>query len=143
MEDQTGYLPHPVVRQWALHIQDAGQRAELSWVAIAVIGLAVPISHTKKYWETQVRLLLHIERCERKIKEAIKDKFEEGGSNKQREEDEALLWAVHSLGLPYADRGKLDEAEKMYMRALEGYEKALGVERASALRAGFGVPLIT
>ncbi|KAF2192682.1 purine and uridine phosphorylase [Zopfia rhizophila CBS 207.26] len=30
MEDQTGYATHPVVHQWALHIQDDSQRAELS-----------------------------------------------------------------------------------------------------------------
>jgi tetratricopeptide repeat protein len=30
------------------------------------------------------------------------------------------------LGVFYADQGKLDEAEKMYQRALQGYEKAWG-----------------
>ncbi|OCK73609.1 hypothetical protein K432DRAFT_312428, partial [Lepidopterella palustris CBS 459.81] len=33
---------------------------------------------------------------------------------------------VNNLGNLYADLGRLDEAEKMYQRALTGYEKALG-----------------
>lgn len=39
--------------------------------------------------------------------------------------------AFHNLGLLYADQGKLAEAEKMYERALEGREKALGPEHTS------------
>ncbi|KAF2185997.1 hypothetical protein K469DRAFT_574669 [Zopfia rhizophila CBS 207.26] len=133
MHDQTGYATHPVVHQWALHIQDDGQRAELSWVAIAVVGLAVPDKDERKYWETQVRLLPHAERCEKRIEEAIKDKFEEGRSNEQMKEYEVLLWAVHGLGHLYKDRGKLEDAEKMYVRVLEGCEKALGAEHTSTL----------
>jgi hypothetical protein len=37
----------------------------------------------------------------------------------------------HDLGLLYADRGKLAEAEKMYHRALQGYKKALGADSAT------------
>jgi tetratricopeptide (TPR) repeat protein len=37
------------------------------------------------------------------------------------------------LGLLYADLGRLDEAEKMYQRALQGYEKAWGPEHTSTL----------
>ena len=40
---------------------------------------------------------------------------------------------MHGLGMLYADQGKLGEAEKMYQRALEGYEKALGPEHTSTL----------
>jgi len=37
------------------------------------------------------------------------------------------------LGLLYADQGKLVEAEEMYQRALDGYEKAWGPEHTSTL----------
>ena len=133
MQGQTGYAMHPVVHQWALHIQDEGQRAELSWVAIAVVGLAVPSRDKKKYWETQIRLLAHVERCRRSIEEITKDRFDEHGSEWQKEEDEVFLSAVHNLGLLYKDRGKLDEAEKMYVRSLEGREKVLGADHTSTL----------
>ena len=35
---------------------------------------------------------------------------------------------VNNLGILYKDQGKLDEAEKMFQWALQGYEKALGRE---------------
>lgn len=38
------------------------------------------------------------------------------------------LWAVNCLGALYVDQGKLGEAEKMFMRALQGYEETLGME---------------
>jgi tetratricopeptide repeat protein len=39
----------------------------------------------------------------------------------------------HNLGVLYADQGKLDEAEKMCQRALQGKEKAWGPDHASTL----------
>jgi len=38
------------------------------------------------------------------------------------------------LGILYKSQGKLDEAEKMYQRALQGYEKALGLENIARHR---------
>ncbi|KAF5521126.1 Kinesin light chain [Colletotrichum aenigma] len=46
-------------------------------------------------------------------------------------EDDA--WMFHALGNLYSDQGRLKEAEDMYLRALQGYEKALGPEHTSAL----------
>lgn len=37
----------------------------------------------------------------------------------------STLNAFNNLGVLYADPGRLDEAEKMYVRILQGYEKAL------------------
>ncbi|KAH7111330.1 hypothetical protein B0J11DRAFT_619915 [Dendryphion nanum] len=127
MEDQSGYATHPVVHQWALHIQDENQRAALSWVAVTAVGLAVPMNDTKDYWETQARLLPHAGACEVTIKKGIGDRFEE-----QKEVD-VLLWAMHGLGNLYADLGKLDKAEEMYQHALRGKEKAWGPEHTSIL----------
>ena len=39
----------------------------------------------------------------------------------------------HNLGVFYADQGKLDEAEKMCQRALQGKEKAWGSDHTSTL----------
>ncbi len=41
--------------------------------------------------------------------------------------------AFHNLGDLYADQGKMIEAEKMYQRALDEYEKAWGPEHTSTL----------
>ncbi len=43
-------------------------------------------------------------------------------------ENTSTLQTVNNLGLLYADQSKLAEAEKMYIRALQGYEEALGLE---------------
>src|SRR5882762_3106156 len=45
-----------------------------------------------------------------------------------------MLDTVNNLGLLYKSQGKLDEAEKMYQRALQGYEKALGLENVTTYR---------
>jgi len=43
------------------------------------------------------------------------------------------LRTVNNLGLLYSTKGKLDEAEQIYDRALTGKEKALGPEHSSTL----------
>lgn len=40
---------HSVVHQWAFHMQDKHQRAELSRVAVLVIGYTVPDKHATEY----------------------------------------------------------------------------------------------
>jgi Tfp pilus assembly protein PilF len=40
---------------------------------------------------------------------------------------------VNNLGALYHDQGKLNKAEEMYRRALEGKEKALGPDHTSTL----------
>ncbi|KAK3947057.1 hypothetical protein QBC32DRAFT_224997, partial [Pseudoneurospora amorphoporcata] len=44
--------------------------------------------------------------------------------------------AIYSLGDLYFAQSRLKEAETMYQRALEGYEKALGPDHTSTLKAG-------
>jgi tetratricopeptide (TPR) repeat protein len=46
----------------------------------------------------------------------------------------STLDTVNNLGLLYADQGKLGEAEKMYMRAVQGYKEALESETLSRYR---------
>jgi tetratricopeptide repeat protein len=40
----------------------------------------------------------------------------------------SMLMTINNLGTLYADQGKLGEAEKRYMRVLQGYEEALDIE---------------
>jgi hypothetical protein len=48
-------------------------------------------------------------------------------------EHTTTLGIVHNLGLLYKNKGRLNDAEMMYKRALAGYEKALGPEHTSTL----------
>jgi tetratricopeptide (TPR) repeat protein len=45
----------------------------------------------------------------------------------------STLDTVNNLGILYKNQGKLAEAEAIYIRALEGYEKALGPDHTSTL----------
>jgi tetratricopeptide (TPR) repeat protein len=40
---------------------------------------------------------------------------------------------MHGLGMLYCDQGRLAEAEKMYQRAPQGNEKALGADHTPTL----------
>jgi hypothetical protein len=51
-------------------------------------------------------------------------------------EHTSTLATVNNLGSLYADQGKLAEAEQMYERALQGYEKALGARAHVDARHG-------
>jgi tetratricopeptide (TPR) repeat protein len=133
MQGQTGYAMHPVVHRWALDIQDEEQRAELSWIATVIVGLAVPSTDEKKYWEMQMRLLAHVERCKRSVEQTTKDRLDEHRSELLKNEDVVLLRAIHNLGYLYSERGRLKDAEEMYMQALEGRERALGADHPSTL----------
>jgi tetratricopeptide (TPR) repeat protein len=135
---ETSYATHPVVHQWAHHSQGKRFATELSRLAVVVVGLAVPESSTRDYAALQQRLLLHAQACSSQIvkSEAVWGGRAEGGSGgdvDESKERETVLNAVHLLGLLYADQGKLSEAEKMYERALRGYEEALGPSHTSTL----------
>jgi Tetratricopeptide repeat len=43
------------------------------------------------------------------------------------------LDTANNIGLLYGNQGKMEEAEAMYLRALQGKEKAWGVEHTSTL----------
>lgn len=55
------------------------------------------------------------------------------GNQKENRGTEVSSFAYQMLGVLFADQGKLAEAEKMYQRALEEKEKALGPEHTSTL----------
>ncbi|EMD96375.1 hypothetical protein COCHEDRAFT_1167485 [Bipolaris maydis C5] len=127
----TSYATHPVVHQWAHHSRGKYFAAELSRLATAAVGWAVPESSSRNYAALQRRLLPHAQTCFSQIarSEAVWYRRAEGGSDgdvNEGKERKTILYAIHLLGDLYADQGKLGEAEQMYQRALRGYEEALG-----------------
>ena len=72
----------------------------------------------------QQRLVPHANRCVKQYHSA---------EQSDRMDEEEFSDAFHNLGDLYSDQGKLAEAEKMYQRALDGYEKAWGPEHTSTL----------
>jgi tetratricopeptide (TPR) repeat protein len=84
------------------------------------VALEVPATNEKHWWLSLRRLLQHATRQAFFILDAKVDV-------------DGLYWVFHNLGTLYSNQGKLAEAEKMYLRALEGIEKALGPDHTSTL----------
>ena len=122
---QGSHMMHPAVHRWASHIQDGAAKREVLRLAVMVVGSSVPGSTSRNYWVLQRRLLAHAERCSWWIGEIY--------GVGQSFDDIMAIDAMHMLCLLYADQGRLTEAESMYQRALEGYEKALGRDHTSTL----------
>ena len=129
-EGSPGYAMHPVLHEWAWQTQEEERRAEYLWLAAVIVGEAVPDKSEKESWVMQRRLLSHADRCVRCGLGSVDSRRSIGG---QSNADTVMLAALHNIGRLYADQGKLDEAEKMYQQALQGYKKALGTEHISTL----------
>ena len=123
-ERTESYSIHPMVHDWCTESISRGQVDSIS-LAFIIVGSAVSSQSEPEYWLTQQRLLPHADRCVGYLQELdTPDGIGYSGSND----------SFHNLGDLYADQGKMDEAEKMYQRALQGYEKAWGPEHTSTLR---------
>ena len=90
----------------------------MAGIVLKCVGTHVPGKDASKFWVTQRRLVGHAARCWYLLLNGLI-------------RDEGLEWALGSLVNLYADQGKLEEAEKMYQRALQGYEKVLGPKLVS------------
>ncbi len=138
MEDLTGYSAHPVVHEWARHIQDEEQQAELARLAVAVVGFAVPHAAEKEYWILQRRLRSHAQRCWQRI---LSDAVSIPGQglaiqcerDTEREGVEVTLNAVVRLCLLFMDQDKLADPEQVFKLALNVCENALGTEHPFTL----------
>ena len=134
------YATHPVVHRWAYYFQGEDSRLQLAQLAVIVVGWAVPHRSWRGYHILQRRLLPHAQACSRWIVMSGTRQWPTPESGiivikeiKLPKERVVMLDAVLLLGNLYQDQGKLDEAEKMYQRALQGCEKALGTEHTSTL----------
>ena len=116
----SGYSMHSCLHFWTIHVLNQEWEARMAKTALECIGSHVPDHEKHKYWVTQYRLIRHAARCwDMVVKGMVKE--------------EGVAWVLHSLGDLYSDWGKMDEAEKMYRRALQGNEKAWGPEHTSTL----------
>ena len=88
---------------------------DLAKLALTCAALQVPSTSEKNWWLLQRRLLQHAIRQTLFIADGKVDIV-------------GLDRAFHNLGDLYANQGKLVDAEKMCVRALQGFEKGLGVE---------------
>ena len=140
-EQTQGYSMHAVVHRWAYLSQAQQERREMSLLALITIGIAVPTRDEHKSAQQQRRLLPHALACCEYI-------FGSSSSNRDAEARqehsdrfwsnalvprEDILCAFRNIGVLYSDQNKFDGAGEMYLRALQGYEEALGAKHTSTL----------
>ncbi|KAM0164160.1 hypothetical protein ACHAPG_000911 [Botrytis cinerea] len=115
-----GYSVHSCVHSWIVFVLNKEWDKSLACLALTCIASEVPDANEKYWWLTQRRLLQHVARQASFINDPEVDM-------------NGLYWEFHKLGNLYSDQGKLTEAEEMYLRALEGREKAFGLDHTSTL----------
>ena len=118
--ESSGYSMHSCVNSWTIHVLNQARDAQMAVIALKCVGSHIPSSEEHEYWITQNRLIRHAAQCWNIVVKGVV-------------KEDNVAWVLHYLGDLYSDRGKLDEAEKMYRRALEGFEKAWGPEHTSTL----------
>ena len=118
--ESRGYRMHSCVHSWTIHVLNQEWDYGMASLALRCVGFHVPGDKSPKFWVTQRRLVQHAARCWHSISKGLVG-------------EEGMEWALSSLGNLYANQGKLEEAEKMYQRALQGKEKAWGPEHTSTL----------
>src|ERR1700684_4500321 len=118
--ESRGYGIHGCVHLWMVNVLNQEWDSAPAKLALKFVGSHIPGSESAKWWLTQRRLLQHAARCSHAVLNGMVT-------------DDGMEWALDNLGILYADQGKLDEAEKMYQRALQGYEKAWGPDHTLTL----------
>jgi tetratricopeptide (TPR) repeat protein len=116
--ESKGYEMHSCVHSWTIHALNQEWDSETAGLVLECVGSHVPAYDTHKPWLIRQRLMRHAVRCWGFVLDGTA-------------EDSGREWALHNIGYMYSDVGRLAEAEKMYQRALQGFEKALGPEHTS------------
>ncbi|KAF2178264.1 TPR-like protein [Zopfia rhizophila CBS 207.26] len=104
-----GNSVHPVLHKWCcLLVEDETERRTLSWLAAQIVAKMVPPVSSPKSWKQRRRLLPHASRAYEMI-------------HNERLETSQQARTCCWLGRLFSHHGKLDEAEKMFELALDGY----------------------
>ncbi|KAF2198403.1 hypothetical protein GQ43DRAFT_163670 [Delitschia confertaspora ATCC 74209] len=115
-----GYRIHSCVHSWTIHVLNQEWDAEQAGLALECVGSHIPNRTAQNSSLRQRRLLPHASRCWGFI---FDGKLDQNGKE----------YILHRFGDMYSDLRRLDEAEKMYQRALQGKEKVWGPEHTSTL----------
>jgi tetratricopeptide (TPR) repeat protein len=117
---------HAVLHRWCGCLGDAKEQTELGCLAARLVASSVPLQSEAEFSKKRKRIMVH-GLCVSVWVE------KDGGVGKERVV-EALIRPdyLHNLGYLLADEDQ-QRAEQMYQRALQGYEKAWGLEHSKTL----------
>jgi tetratricopeptide (TPR) repeat protein len=116
--ESRGYSMHACVHSWTIYVLNKQWNEDLAKLALGFVGSHIPEGKGEK-WSVQQRLLQHATRCSYII---LNDMV--AGDD--------IEWDCRKLGRLFHNQDKLEEAEKMYVRAIQGFDKSLGPEHATA-----------
>lgn len=115
--ESRGYSIHSCLHSWIAHVLNVKQDTCLSRLALTCVASHVSAVYDDRFWLRQRRVMSHAIACSNSIRNSCEDSS----------------WALCTLGVLFADQGKLDNAERMYLHALAEYEKVLGPDHLSTL----------
>ncbi|KAF3810747.1 hypothetical protein GCG54_00006655 [Colletotrichum gloeosporioides] len=118
--ESRGYSMHTCVHAWTAHVLNAISSPELANVAIRCITSHAHRRTEAEFWLVQRRLLPHVDRLIATIDRDVEFR-------------PSVCKVFHSLGELYSDQDRLDDANTMYERALQGLEKAVGLHHKDTL----------
>ncbi|KAF2732394.1 HET-domain-containing protein, partial [Polyplosphaeria fusca] len=102
----VGYGVHSCVHSWTISVLNREWDDDLARLALTCVASEVPSRNVDEWWLLQQRLLQHVAQHKKFVINSNID-------------IERMEWALHNLGMLYADQGRLAEAEAMYDRALQ------------------------
>jgi len=119
--ESQGYSMHLCVHSWTIHILNKPWNYNLATLAVGFV--ASHIHRINGAWVTEQRIIQHATRCSYMLLKSLAIVVE----------DNTNAWACYNLGVLFDNQGKLLEAEHMYQRTLQGYEKAYGPDHIETL----------
>ena len=117
-----GYNMHPLVHRWT-QLHYGQQHRELNMLALAVAGLAVPLSTHPNCARLQLRLLHHAQMCSNKLFSEPELYGQQITEHMRSQATRYTVKGIHKLGDLFVYNSKLDQAEQMYGLALRVAEE--------------------
>jgi Tfp pilus assembly protein PilF len=118
--ETKGYGMHSCVHSWTICVLNQDWDAKMGTLALECVGRHLPDQNQHGSLVTERRLIRHAARSWGFI---VDGSVNSGGREHH----------LHRFGDVFSNHGQFDEAEKMYQRALQGREKAWGLEHTSTL----------
>jgi tetratricopeptide (TPR) repeat protein len=119
-EESLGFSMHSCVHSWTVHVLNQGWDTDMAGLALECVSRHLPGNNEHNSVVIERRLMRHAGRSWIFI---VNGRVDSSGREHH----------LHRFGDVFANQGQFNEAEKMYQRALQGYEKAWGPEHTSTL----------
>jgi tetratricopeptide (TPR) repeat protein len=115
----SSYSVHPVVHAWCFHTMQ-NEKTATAVLAISIVGSTAPSLLKDVHWSSRSRILPHCERALVWMYAASPSLFES--------DSRVLIWsqAFYCIGLIFFSYSIKGEAEKSFLRALDGYKRLWG-----------------